>query len=76
MIRRLAGPIALSCLLTGCNPIIPDETIHLTSTIAWPPVISRADPMSPQRKPAEPPQTSGMIARSGTNYAFPAQLGR
>ena len=36
MIRRLAGPIALSCLLTGCNPIIPDETIHLTSTIAWP----------------------------------------
>ena len=36
MRRSVAGPIALSCLLAGCNPIIPDETIHLTSTIAWP----------------------------------------
>ena len=36
MRRSFAAPIALSCLLAGCNPIIPDETVHLTSTISWP----------------------------------------
>jgi len=36
MRRSFAGAIALSCLLAGCNPIIPDDTVHLTSTISWP----------------------------------------
>jgi hypothetical protein len=45
-------------------------------TSAPPPVISSTDAMSPQRNPAEPPHTSGTIARSGMQRSFPADLGR
>ena len=35
MKRAFTAPIALCCLLAGCNPVIPDHTIHLTSTISF-----------------------------------------
>jgi hypothetical protein len=36
MRRTLAGYVALPCLLTACSsPIIPDETVKLTSTMSF-----------------------------------------
>jgi hypothetical protein len=36
MKRAFTAPIALCCLLAGCNtPIIPDQTVRLTSTMSF-----------------------------------------
>ena len=35
MRATFAGCIALTSLLAGCNPIIPDKTINLTATTAF-----------------------------------------
>ena len=35
MRATFAGCLALTSLLAGCNPIIPDETINLTATTAF-----------------------------------------